>query len=89
MMIIDSNSGNDDNSSLAGDQHYGNVCDPDFDNDGLVTLRDFSVWRQYFRQLSPPAPEYVDLDGNGFIGLSDFSIWRRYYRSSPGPGIGD
>jgi subtilisin family serine protease len=85
----DSNSGNDDNSSLAGDQHYGNVCDPDFDNDGLVTLRDFSVWRQYFRQLSPPAPEYIDLDGNGFIGLSDFSIWRRYYRSSPGPGIGD
>jgi subtilisin family serine protease len=85
----DSNSGNDDNSSLAGDQHYGNVCDPDFDNDGLVTLRDFSVWRQSFRQLSPPAPEYVDLDGNGFIGLSDFSIWRRYYRSSPGPGIGD
>jgi subtilisin family serine protease len=85
----DSNSADDDNSSLAGDQHYGNVCDPDFDNDGLVTLRDFSIWRQYFRQLSPPAPEYVDLDGNGFIGLSDFSIWRKYYRSSPGPGIGD
>jgi hypothetical protein len=86
---MDSNSSEDDNLSVAGIQHYGNICDPDFDNDGLVKLSDFSVWRQYYRQFVPPAPEYVDLNGDGKISLSDFSIWRQYYRSSPGPGIGD
>lgn len=85
----DTNSGEDDNTSIAGDQHYGNICDPDFDNDGLVKLADFNEWSKYFRQYAPPAPEDIDLNGNGRIGLGDFNIWSQYFRSTPGPGIGD
>jgi hypothetical protein len=85
----DTNSDEDDNTSLAGIQHYGNLCDPDFNNNGLVGLEDFNTWRTYYRQTVPPAPDDVDLNGNGIIDLGDHNIWRSYYRSAPGPGIGD
>ncbi len=79
----------DDNTSKEGLQHYGDICDPDFDNDGLVSLDDFAIWRTYFRQPVPDAPEYIDVSGDNLIDLSDFAIWRMYFRSAPGPGIGD
>jgi len=85
----DTNAGEDDNTSLPGIQHYGNACDPDFDNDGSVSLGDFNEWRQYYRQSVPPASPDLDLDDSGNVGLGDFNIWRQYYRSAPGPGIGD
>jgi hypothetical protein len=85
----DSNYPEDDNTALEGMQHYGDICDPDYDNDGLVKLSDFSVWRMWFRNTVPPAPEYVDHIPDGLIKLSDFSIWRKYFRGPPGPGVGD
>ncbi|MBI4699260.1 MAG: right-handed parallel beta-helix repeat-containing protein [Nitrospirae bacterium] len=81
----DDNSYEDDNTSIDGVQHYGDICDPDFDNDGSVTLTDYAVWRLYYRQAVPPAPAYVDLDNDGLVGLGDYAIWRMYYRSVPGP----
>jgi hypothetical protein len=85
----DTNSDEDDNTNKAGEQHYGNLCDPDFNNNGLVGLEDFNTWRTYYRQTAPPAPDDVDLNGNGIIDLGDHNIWRSYYRKAPGPGIGD
>jgi subtilisin family serine protease len=85
----DTNSGMDDNTSLAGEQHYGNVCDPDFDNNGIVGLADINELRKYYGKTVPPAPADIDLDGNGIIGLSDVNILRQYYGLVPGPGIGD
>jgi len=85
----DTNSDEDDNTSKAGIQHYGNICDPDFNNNGLVGLEDFNTWRAYYRQTVPPAPDDIDLNGNGNIDLGDHNIWRQYYRKTPGPGIGD
>jgi len=85
----DTNSDEDDNTNKAGIQHYGNLCDPDFNNNGLVGLEDFNTWRTYYRQAVPPAPDDVDLNGNGIIDLGDHNIWRQYYRRAPGPGVGD
>jgi YD repeat-containing protein len=85
----DSNYPEDDNTVVPGMQHYGDICDPDYDNNGLVKLSDFSVWRMWYRNTVPPAPEYVDHNGDGLIKLSDFSIWNKYFRSPPGPGVGD
>jgi len=85
----DTNSGEDDNTSKTGVQHYGNICDPDFDNDGIVSIIDFNEWRMYVGQSVPPAPEDIDLDGDGIIWIQDYNIWRQYYNSAPGPGIGD
>ena len=85
----DTNSGEDDNTSLAGEQRYGNICDPDFDNDGIVSIFDFNEWRKYAGQTVPTCPEDVDLNGDGFCWIQDFNIWRMYYGNPPGPGIGD
>ncbi len=85
----DTNSGEDDNLSIAGEQHYGNICDPDFDNDGIVSIWDFNEWRKYAGETVPACPEDVDLNGDGFCWIQDFNIWRLYYGSPPGPGIGD
>lgn len=81
----DDNSAEDDNTTLDGLQHYGDACDPDFNNDGLVTLQDYAIWRTYYRQDTTTAPAYVDLDNDGLVGLSDYAIWRKYYRGTPGP----
>ncbi len=85
----DSNSADDDNPLTAGIQHYGNVCDPDFDNDGRVALQDYVIWRANYRQRVPPGPAELDVSGDNKIGLEDYVIWRQYYRKPPGPGIGD
>ncbi|MBI4848652.1 MAG: M6 family metalloprotease domain-containing protein [Nitrospirae bacterium] len=85
----DSNSAEDDNSAVAGVQHYGDLCDPDFDNNGSVNIADFNEWRRWARSPVPPAPAYVDLDGNGIVWIQDFNIWRKFYGIAPGPGIGD
>ncbi len=85
----DSNSEEDDNISISGEQHYGNICDPDFNNNGIVGLEDFNEFRRYFRQTVPPGPGDIDMNGNGIIGLDDFSILRRYFRKIPGPGKGE
>ena len=85
----DSNSEEDDNTALEGEQHYGDVCDPDFDNDGDAGISDFNEWRRYAGQDVPPAPEYIDLNNDGTIWIQDYNIWRSYYAQPPGPGIGD
>jgi hypothetical protein len=85
----DTNSDEDDNTNKAGEQHYGNLCDPDFDNNGIVGLADINELRKYYGKTVPPAPANIDLDGNGIIGLSDVNILRQYYGRAPGPGIGD
>ncbi|MBI4847936.1 MAG: RHS domain-containing protein [Nitrospirae bacterium] len=82
----DTNSHEDDNTSLPGIQHYGNICDPDFDNNGFVNILDFNGWRKWARSSAPPAPADIDVDGNGTVWIGDFNIWRRYYGKAPGPG---
>jgi hypothetical protein len=84
----DTNSEEDDNLSVPGIQHYGNICDPDFDNDGIVSIWDFNEWRRYAGESVPSCPENIDLDGDGFCWIQDFNIWRMYYGNPPGPGIG-
>ncbi|MBI4707275.1 MAG: peptidoglycan DD-metalloendopeptidase family protein [Candidatus Omnitrophica bacterium] len=86
----DSNYPEDDNLNKAGIQHYGDLCDPDFDNNGLVNIIDFNEWRKWAgKTIQQGAPAYVDLDGNGTVWIQDFNIWRKYYGKAPGPGIGD
>jgi endo-1,4-beta-xylanase len=85
----DTNSGEDDNTSLAGIQHYGNICDPDFNDDGLVDSLDFIGWLIFRFQTVPPGRDDIDLDGDGFIGLQDLNFLFQYYNSTPGPGAGD
>lgn len=60
---------------------FGNYCDADLDNNGIVNLSDFSLFRQYFGTNNPDA----DLDGDGIVNLSDFSQFRALFGAVPGP----
>ena len=85
----DTNSSEDDNTFLPGDQHYGNICDGDFDNNGIVEIRDFILWRPFAGQQTNSLNEDMDMNGNGAIWTDDFILWRGTYDKVPGPGIGD
>lgn len=66
---------------------YGNICDPDFNNDGSVNRIDFNTLRSQFG-LSEGDLGYdtnIDLNGDNAIGLPDFNIFRTFFGKSPGP----
>ncbi|MBC8412837.1 MAG: thrombospondin type 3 repeat-containing protein [Nitrospira sp.] len=83
----DTNADEDDNLFIAGIQHYGNICDGDFDNNGIVEIRDFILWRPFAGQQTNPINEDMDMNGNGAIWTDDFIIWRGLYGRMPGPGL--
>ncbi len=83
----------DDDTSLEGVQHYGDACDADLDDDGVVGPSDFfSVFRPCLGadlDLVPDCAE-ADLDGDGVVAPSDFfGRLRPALGSAPGPGISD
>jgi hypothetical protein len=86
---LDSDSYKDDNKSIPGMQHYGNACDPDFNNDGMVTKRDLRKLKRYNGKKLPKRKYKLDLDGDLLIGPQDIYIWSDYFGKAPGPGIGD
>ena len=59
----------------------GNVCDPDFDNDGTVNAADLAYLKSKFFTTDPNA----DLDGNGFVSAADLAILKNMYFKPPGP----
>lgn len=86
---LDSNSDEDDNRSIPEIQHYGNVCDPDFDNNGKVSKKDKRMLKRYYGKDLPEYKNYLDLDGDAIISKADINIWRKYFKKVPGPGLGD
>ena len=60
---------------------FGNVCDADLNNDGLVTAADYLILRRRLNTADPDA----DLDGNGLVTLTDYRILRGLLNKAPGP----
>lgn len=60
---------------------YGNICDPDLNNDGLVTVTDFLILRGV---LNTPDPD-CDFNGDGLCTVTDFLILRSFLNKPPGP----
>ncbi len=87
----DVDAGRDDDSSLAGVQHYGDACDADLDNDGLVGVIDFFAFFRPCLGVDPrwvPACVRADLDRDGIIGPADFfAVMRPAFHQPPGPGM--
>ena len=60
---------------------FGNMCDADLDNDGIVGFSDNSLLIGAFGSADPDA----DLDGDGIVGFGDFSLLRSLFGNPPGP----
>jgi len=69
---------------------YGNICDPDLDNDGNITGNDGDVIQALY-DLTPESPEWnldADLNSDNKIDMSDVIIWSDMYGGGPGPSYG-
>ena len=60
---------------------FGNLCDADFDNNGIVSFADLNQFREHFGTSNPDA----DLDGNGSVSFKDLDIFRHLFSLPPGP----
>ncbi len=80
----------DDDASLGAVQHYGDACDADLDDDGIVGNSDFFGRFRPCLGVDPgldPTCAEADLDGDGVVGTSDFfGVLRPALGTSPGPG---
>jgi hypothetical protein len=60
---------------------YGNLCDPDLNNDGTVNFVDLGMMKSVFFTADPDA----DLDGNGSVSFADLGILKAFFFLPPGP----
>jgi hypothetical protein len=60
---------------------YGNLCDPDLDNNGIVNFTDLGLLKTAFFTTSPDA----DFDGDGLVNFVDLGIMKSFFFLPPGP----
>lgn len=61
---------------------YGNVCDADLDDDGIVNFKDLARMKQVFLTTDPSA----DLNGDGVVNFGDLAGMKAGFLKPPGPG---
>ena len=69
---------------------FGNLCDADFDQSGLVDLADLGAIKKVLLS-SAPGPPYdpdIDLDSSCVIALLDFGRLKKLLLLQPGPSCG-
>lgn len=60
---------------------FGNRCDPDLDNDGVVDDVDFEIFSNCYGTTEP----VCDFNGDGAAGGSDYLVLSTFYGGPPGP----
>ncbi|EHR69119.1 dockerin-like protein [Burkholderiales bacterium JOSHI_001] len=61
---------------------YGDACDADANNDGIVNSIDYALVRAAF---GARGANRADLNGDGFVNALDLATVRRLFASRPGP----
>lgn len=61
---------------------YGNACDADLDDSGVVNFADLGLMRSVFFM---PGDLDADLDGNGSVNFADLGILKAGFFRPPGP----
>jgi len=66
---------------------FGNLCDPDIWNDGVVEDVDYEIFRKAWGSTSsyPNWNPDADFDGDGAVGASDYGILGNFWGDPPGP----
>ncbi|WP_162533781.1 ExeM/NucH family extracellular endonuclease [Colwellia sp. Arc7-D] len=62
---------------------FGNICDPDLNNDSIVNFTDFNMMRAVFFTNDPDA----DLNSDGVVNFIDLGIMRSLFFQPPGPSL--
>lgn len=60
---------------------YGNKCDPDLNNDGVVNFADLALFKSFYGTSNANA----DFDGDGIVGQKDLEILKSKFGGPPGP----
>jgi len=60
---------------------YGNACDPDLNNDGIVNFGDLAKMKSVFFTANADA----DLNGDGVVNFADLARLKTLFFKSPGP----
>ncbi|MGB5472045.1 MAG: thrombospondin type 3 repeat-containing protein [Gammaproteobacteria bacterium] len=60
---------------------FGNVCDADFNNNGIVDPTDFTSIKAAIGTVNPDR----DLNGNGIVDPTDFTFTKAHIGQAPGP----
>ena len=60
---------------------YGNACDPDVNNDGIVGIPDFTTFSNGFNGTDP----LLDFTCDDIVGIPDFTTFSNMFNGPPGP----
>lgn len=60
---------------------FGNVCDPDLNNDSTIDFVDLGIMKGAFFTTDPD----VDLNGDNFVDFIDLGILKSMFFGAPGP----
>ena len=60
---------------------FGNACDADLNNDGIVNFADMAILKSWFGTNDVDA----DFDGNGTVGVEDLELLKQQFGGAPGP----
>ncbi|MFK8017969.1 MAG: PQQ-dependent sugar dehydrogenase [Gammaproteobacteria bacterium] len=63
------------------DDNFGNACDADLNNDGIVNVQDLGLLRSRFFTSDADA----DFNGDGTVNVVDLGIMRNGFFAAPGP----
>ncbi|MFK8028665.1 MAG: S8 family serine peptidase [Gammaproteobacteria bacterium] len=62
---------------------YGNMCDPDLNNDGVVNFVDIQAWTSFFNVACGNVDE--DINGDGLCNFIDYQAFGNFFLQPPGP----
>ena len=66
---------------------YGNACDADLDDNGVISFADLDLFKSAFGLGEADAgfDANADFDGNGFVSFADLDILKSLFGKAPGP----
>lgn len=64
---------------------YGNSCDADYNNDGIVGAPDFPTFVNAFGTTGAPGFHVADHNCDGVVGAPDFPTFSSSFGNPPGP----
>jgi len=70
---------------------FGNFCDADLNNDGMVNFGDFGIFKSVIFSVAPgvlpyTSADHADFNGDGGINFGDFGVFLSLWLQPPGPG---